>query len=127
MAMQGLCGGWSESGCAHIAWTVTPTDKMASSALPPLRLSQSSVSPEARQQILQPLSVLRPKFRVRGWTTNVTLPHSNGGLGPGRSTVFDRYSEWVMNCEKGPSLNAVPIVGSRLHRRSIRETIARLR
>ena len=25
----------------------------------------SSVSPESKQQILQPLSVLRPKFRVR--------------------------------------------------------------
>lgn len=55
--------------------------------------SLSSVSPEARQQILQPLSVLRPKFRVGDWSTNVILPHSNGSLGPGRSTVLDGYSE----------------------------------
>ena len=59
--------------------------------IPPLSLA--SVTPEARQQILQPLSVLRPKFRVGDLSINVILPHSNGGPDPGRSTVFDGCGE----------------------------------
>ena len=66
--------------------------------------ASSSVSPEARQQILQPLSILRPKFRVRDWSLNVILLRSNGSFGPGRSTVLDGCSKSAINREKGPTM-----------------------
>jgi len=89
--------------------------------------ASSSVSPEARQQILQPLSILRPKFRVRDWSANVILLRSNESFGPGRSTVLDGCSKWAMNREKRPDLDTLLTVGSRLHRRGIRKTAPRLR
>lgn len=87
--MRGLCGGWNESGCSHGLRTAAPTDKWFLL----LQIVLYSVTPEARQQILQPLSVLRPKFRVRDWSANVTPPRPNRSFGPGCSTDLDGYSK----------------------------------
>jgi len=42
--------------------------------------ASSSVSLEVRQQIVQLLSILWPKFWVHDWSANVILLHSNGSL-----------------------------------------------
>ena len=62
--------------------------------------ASSSISPEARQQILQPLSILRPKFQVRDWSANVILLRSNESFGPSCSTVLGGCSKSAINGKK---------------------------
>jgi hypothetical protein len=80
-----------------------------------------SVSQESKQQILQPLSVLRPKFRVSRFSTDgvVTL-HVN--IQAIAQSLRDLVSELRFCASK-----AHPYVGPCLHRGGVRAHAPRLR